>query len=87
MVQPSRYGSAASNRISQKWMPRSVLFVTELAQRDAADVVVFGGGVIPDADVPGLVDAGIATIFTPGTPLDEISSWVDANVSPKKGTN
>ena len=61
--------------------------VTELAQRDAADVVVFGGGVIPDADVPGLVDAGIATIFTPGTPLDEISSWVDANVPPKKGTN
>ena len=61
--------------------------VTELAQRDAADVVVFGGGVIPDADVHGLVDAGIATIFTPGTPLDEISSWVDANVSPKKGTN
>lgn len=61
--------------------------VEELAQRDAADVVVFGGGVIPDADLPGLDDAGIATIFTSGTPLDEISSWVEANVPSKKGTN
>jgi len=61
--------------------------VAELAERDAADVVVFGGGVIPDADLPGLEAAGIATIFTPGTPLDEISSWVDSNVPSKKGTN
>jgi methylmalonyl-CoA mutase cobalamin-binding domain/chain len=61
--------------------------VAELAERDAADVVVFGGGVIPDADLPGLDTAGIAAIFTSGTPLDEISSWVDSNVPSKKGTN
>lgn len=59
------------------------LVVTELAARGLGDVVVFGGGVIPDADVPMLADAGIATVFTPGTPLDEISSWVDHNIPEK----
>ena len=54
--------------------------VEELARRDSDHVVVFGGGVIPDADIPGLLDAGIKTIFTPGTPLDEIAIWVDDNI-------
>ena len=54
--------------------------VEELAARDSSDIIVFGGGVIPGNDIPGLVDAGVATIFTPGTPLDEISRWVDDNV-------
>ena len=61
--------------------------VEQLAQREAADVVVFGGGVIPDADIEALHEAGISTIFTPGTPLDEISSWVDTHVVSRKGTN
>ena len=64
--------------------------VVELANRSASDVVVFGGGVIPDADVQDLAEAGVAMIFTPGTPLDEISTWVEANVPSKvdkKGTN
>ena len=55
--------------------------VEELKKRGAEDVVVFGGGVIPDSDIPALKDAGIAMIFTPGTPLDEIASWVEANVA------
>ncbi|MFQ5522379.1 MAG: cobalamin B12-binding domain-containing protein [Acidimicrobiia bacterium] len=54
--------------------------VEELRKRGADDVVVFGGGVIPDSDIPALEEAGITMIFTPGTPLDEIASWVDANV-------
>ena len=54
--------------------------VTELASRQAADILVFGGGVIPDGDIANLVGAGLATVFTPGTPLDEITDWVDANV-------
>jgi len=54
--------------------------VTELASRQASDIIVFGGGVIPDADIANLVEAGLATVFTPGTPLDEITVWVDANV-------
>jgi methylmalonyl-CoA mutase C-terminal domain/subunit len=59
--------------------------VTELASRQASDIIVFGGGVIPDADIPILVDAGLATVFTPGTPLDDITEWVDANVPSRAG--
>jgi methylmalonyl-CoA mutase cobalamin-binding domain/chain len=54
--------------------------VEELAARGADDVVVFGGGVIPDTDITLLIDAGIAMIFTPGTPLEEITGWVEDNV-------
>ncbi|HUG31904.1 MAG TPA: cobalamin B12-binding domain-containing protein [Acidimicrobiia bacterium] len=56
------------------------LVVAELAKRDSSDIIVFGGGVIPDADIPALREAGIAMIFTPGTPLQEISSWVGENI-------
>lgn len=51
-----------------------------LAEQDADDIVVFGGGVIPDADIPTLKDAGVAEIFTPGTPMKTITDWVAANV-------
>ncbi len=54
--------------------------VEELAQRDASEVMVFGGGVIPESDIPQLREAGIAAIFTPGTALDEIAAWVEENV-------
>jgi len=54
--------------------------VEQLAERSASDLVVFGGGVIPEADFQALLDAGLATIFTPGTPLDQITEWVDRNV-------
>jgi methylmalonyl-CoA mutase C-terminal domain/subunit len=54
--------------------------VQELAKRESSDIVVFGGGVIPDADIPDLKGAGIAMIFTPGASLDEIAEWVDANI-------
>jgi methylmalonyl-CoA mutase C-terminal domain/subunit len=54
--------------------------VEELRARGLDDVVVFGGGIIPDADIPGLLEAGLSVIFTPGTPLGEITEWVDAHV-------
>ena len=54
--------------------------VEELAAREADDVMVFGGGVIPESDFQGLLDAGLATIFTPGTALDTITAWAEANV-------
>lgn len=54
--------------------------IAELASRDSEHIVVFGGGVIPDADIPVLKEVGIKTIFTPGTPLDEIAGWVEANI-------
>jgi methylmalonyl-CoA mutase C-terminal domain/subunit len=47
-----------------------------LAAQGADDVVVFGGGIIPDDDISRLREAGLAAIFTPGTSLDEITSWV-----------
>lgn len=51
-----------------------------LDERGAQDVVVFGGGIIPSADVTALEQAGVAAVFTPGTPLSEITAWVAANV-------
>lgn len=51
--------------------------VAELLKKQDADVVVFGGGIIPEADEIALRDAGIAVVFTPGTPLHEITAWVD----------
>ncbi|MGA9595253.1 MAG: cobalamin B12-binding domain-containing protein [Acidimicrobiia bacterium] len=47
-----------------------------LRQRDADDIVVFGGGIIPDEDISRLRDAGLEMLFTPGTPLSEITAWV-----------
>ena len=54
-----------------------------LKERGADDIVVCGGGIIPDDDIPRLKKAGIAEIFTPGTPLDDIVKWVEENVKPR----
>ncbi len=54
--------------------------VEALAAHDAADIVVFGGGIIPDEDREALAEAGIAAVFTPGTPLEEIERWVADNL-------
>lgn len=51
-----------------------------LAAQGAADILVFGGGVIPDADAAALKQAGLAAIFGPGTRLAEITEWVATNV-------
>ena len=47
-----------------------------LAERDATDITVFGGGIIPDADIAELEQMGVAKIFTPGAPTHEIVDWV-----------
>lgn len=47
-----------------------------LAERDASDIVVFGGGIIPDEDVPVLEELGVAKVFTPGAATTEITDWV-----------
>ncbi|HWS31884.1 MAG TPA: cobalamin B12-binding domain-containing protein [Actinoplanes sp.] len=52
-----------------------------LAQRDAADIVVFGGGIIPEDDIAELKSLGVAALFTPGTSLESIVEWVRANVA------
>ena len=47
-----------------------------LRERDAADIVVFGGGIVPDEDLPALAEMGVAKIFTPGATTGEITAWV-----------
>jgi methylmalonyl-CoA mutase, C-terminal domain len=51
-----------------------------LRERGAADIVVFGGGIIPEADIPELERLGVRRIFTPGTSMQTIVEWVRANV-------
>jgi methylmalonyl-CoA mutase C-terminal domain/subunit len=51
-----------------------------LKERDALDIAVFAGGIIPDGDIPELEKLGVAKIFTPGATTQEIVEWVRANV-------
>jgi methylmalonyl-CoA mutase, C-terminal domain len=51
-----------------------------LKEKDAEDVVVFGGGIIPEADIPELERLGVRKIFTPGASMAQIVEWVRANV-------
>ena len=51
-----------------------------LKEKQAADIAVFGGGIIPDEDIAGLKQAGVLGIFTPGASTDEIVEWVRQNV-------
>jgi len=53
----------------------------ELKSRGAEDIVVFGGGIIPAEDIDELKGLGVAELFTPGTPLADIITWVRENVS------
>ncbi len=54
-----------------------------LKEQDAGDIVVFGGGIIPDADIAELESMGIAKIFTPGAPTQDIVEWVRAELGEK----
>jgi len=55
-----------------------------LREQGADDIVVFGGGIIPDEDIPGLKAAGVLEIFTPGASTEQVVSWVDANVKARR---
>jgi methylmalonyl-CoA mutase C-terminal domain/subunit len=50
-----------------------------LQERDAADIVVFGGGIIPEEDIPVLEAVGVAKVFTPGASTSDITGWVAAH--------
>ena len=54
-----------------------------LLAKGADDVIVFGGGIIPEEDVTRLRAQGVLGVFTPGSTLETIIQWVHANVSPK----
>ena len=49
-----------------------------LAERGADDIVVFGGGIVPDEDIAELKRMGVEAIFTPGAPTTDIVAWVKA---------
>ncbi len=55
-----------------------------LQEAGAGDIVVVGGGIIPEKDMPGLYAAGLTAIFTPGATLDSINEWISTNVTPKE---
>jgi methylmalonyl-CoA mutase C-terminal domain/subunit len=58
--------------------------VLELLRANKADdVMIIGGGIIPQEDVPKLKKLGIKELFLPGTPLDKIVGWVKDNVKPR----
>ncbi|MDH3471925.1 MAG: cobalamin B12-binding domain-containing protein [Acidimicrobiia bacterium] len=73
-------GGVGLSVLSGAHMTLFVKVVELLAGRDASDIVVFGGGIVPAEDIPVLEQAGLAAIFTPGTPLSEITEWVSQNV-------
>ena len=55
-----------------------------LKQSGSDDIVVCGGGIFPEEDIPKLKKAGIKEIFTPGTPLSEAVRWVEENVEARR---
>lgn len=54
-----------------------------LRSREAGDVVVFGGGIIPEEDIPALKEIGVREVFTPGTRTATFVEWVGENVAPR----
>ena len=54
--------------------------VEMMKAKGLTDILTIGGGVIPDSDIPGLKAAGIAEVFTPGTPTEKIIEYIKANV-------
>ena len=55
-----------------------------LKEQGADDIVVFGGGIIPEADIAELAAMGVSKIFTPGAPTTDIVAWVNAELGPRR---
>jgi methylmalonyl-CoA mutase C-terminal domain/subunit len=51
-----------------------------LRKQDAGDIRVFGGGIIPDDDIPALKDQGVSAIFTPGSSTQDIVKWIQEHI-------
>jgi len=58
--------------------------IAELANRDLDDVVVFGGGIVPNDDVQALTRAGVAAVFTPGSSMDDITAWLEQTLDDRE---
>ncbi|MBN2049186.1 MAG: cobalamin B12-binding domain-containing protein [Spirochaetales bacterium] len=48
-----------------------------LKEKKAEDIVVFGGGVIPETDIPSLMEQGVKAVFTPGTPISKVTEFIE----------
>jgi methylmalonyl-CoA mutase C-terminal domain/subunit len=55
-----------------------------LREQGAPDIAVFGGGIVPDEDIPGLKQAGVLEVFTPGASTERIVEWVREHVKPRE---
>ncbi|HEX8042116.1 cobalamin B12-binding domain-containing protein [Candidatus Deferrimicrobium sp.] len=55
-----------------------------LREKKMGDVVLFGGGIIPDDDIPKLMKKGVDRVFTPGTAIQEIVDYVNERIQPRK---
>jgi len=55
-----------------------------LKEKGADDIIVFGGGIIPEEDLPTLTQAGVRGVFAPGTSIEEAVRWVQENIKPRK---
>jgi methylmalonyl-CoA mutase C-terminal domain/subunit len=55
-----------------------------LREEGAEDIAVFGGGIVPEEDIPGLKAAGVLEIFTPGASTHQVIDWVKTHIRPKK---
>ena len=55
-----------------------------LKENGAKDIVVFGGGIIPEEDFPALVQLGVKVLFPPGTPIEKTVTWVRENIKPRQ---
>ncbi len=60
--------------------------IKALAEHDAKDVIVFGGGIVPDDDLAPLAEMGVAKIFKPGTTTSDIVDWVESTVRPRSAS-
>lgn len=54
--------------------------INQLKDRDASDIPVFAGGIIPEADIPGLKALGIREVFPPGTSTDDVVAFIRETV-------
>lgn len=61
--------------------------VDELRARGLGDVVVFGGGIIPEADIPSLLERGVAGVFTPGASLESITGWLEETLDAREAAS
>lgn len=55
-----------------------------LREKNASDIILFGGGVIPEEDIPGLKEAGFSAIFTPGTPAAEVVDFINSRMAKRQ---